>query len=200
MKSICVFCGSSMGNHPDYRQEAARLGKTIGESGNRLVFGGSNIGLMTVLADAVMAHGGEVYGIMPHNLVSREIAHQHLTRFFTVSSMAERKQLMGHLSDAFVALPGGFGTLDELAEVLTWLQLDLMQKPVAILNTHGFFDHLLKWLDHSCSEGFLRKEHRSNIIVANSPEQLMDTLFSFTPMPVDHKWVDSLRKDSGHAI
>jgi len=200
MKSICVFCGSSMGKKSVYREDAAKLGKLIGENGDRLVFGGSNIGLMTVIADEVMRNGGEAIGVMPHHLASKEIAHTGLTEFVECDTMAERKQIMGDMSDAFVAMPGGFGTLDELAEVLTWLQLNLSEKPVAILNTDGFYDHLLAWLDRSRDDGFLRPEHRHNIIVAGNPEELMEKLFSFEFAEVPSKWVDEIRKDSGHDV
>ena len=200
MKSICVFCGSSMGKKSVYREDAAKLGKLIGEHGDRLVFGGSNIGLMTVIADEVMRNGGETIGVMPGHLVSKEIAHQGLTEFIACDTMAERKQIMGDLSDAFVAMPGGFGTLDELAEVLTWLQLNLSEKPVAILNTDGFYDHLLAWLDRSRDDGFLRPEHRHNIIVADTPEELMEKLFTYEFAEVPSKWVDEIRKDSGHDV
>jgi len=197
MKSICVFCGSSMGNDPVYAKDAARLGEIMGKQGFRLVFGGSNIGLMTVIADAVLANGGEVVGVMPENLVARNIVHKQLTQFYTVADMAERKQLMGDLSDAFVAMPGGFGTLDELAEVLTWLQLELMDKPVAVLNTKGYFDHFLKFLDHARDEKFLRVEHRQNIVVQDNPDDLLSSLIKFVPVPVYSKWVDELKKESG---
>ncbi len=200
MRSICVFCGSSMGRKPVYRDAAAKLGQLIGENGDRLVFGGSNIGLMTVIADETMKHGGEAVGVMPHHLVSKEIAHQGLTKFVACETMAERKQMMGDMSDAFVAMPGGFGTLDELAEVLTWLQLNITDKPVAILNTDGFYDHLMAWLDRSRDDGFLRSEHRNNIIIANTPAELMEKLFSFEFEEVPSKWVDEIRKDSGHDV
>ncbi len=200
MKSICIFCGSSMGSNPIYRKDAEELGRLIGGKGYRLIFGGSNIGLMTAIADTTMKYGGETVGVMPHHLAAKEIAHQGLTAFHTVENMAERKKLMGDLSDAFVAMPGGFGTLDELAEVLTWLQLNLTDKPVAILNTNGFYDHLLAWLDRSRDDGFLRPEHRHNIIVATTPQELMMKLFSFKHKEVHSKWVDELRKEAGHDV
>lgn len=186
-----------MGNNPLYAKDAARLGEIMGKQGFQLIFGGSNIGLMTVIADAVLANGGEVVGVMPKNLVARKIVHKGLTHFYEVANMAERKQLMGDLSDAFVAMPGGFGTLDELAEVLTWLQLELMDKPVAVLNTKGYFDHFLKFLDHARDEKFLRVEHRQNIVVQDNPDDLLSSLIKFEPVPVYSKWVDELKKESG---
>ncbi|PID94878.1 MAG: TIGR00730 family Rossman fold protein [Bacteroidetes bacterium] len=200
MKSICVFCGSSMGANPVYRQAAGRFGQLLGEKGYRLIFGGSNIGLMLTVADETMKFGGEAVGVMPHLLKEKEIAHEGLTDLHLVESMAERKALMERLSDAFVALPGGYGTLDELAEVLTWQQLNLMEKPVAILNVNGFFDPLIAWFDHAVHEGFIRGEHRDNLIVVDSPEALLERLASFSLRKAPEKWVDTLRMESGHDL
>ena len=193
MKSICVFCGSSMGSEKVYQQKAFALGKLLAENNITLVYGGANIGLMKVLADTVLTFGGSVEGVMPGMLVEKEIAHQNLTKLHIVDSMHERKLLMANLSDAFIAMPGGFGTLDELAEVFTWIQLEIINKPCAIFNVIGYFDHLISFLDHSVNERFLRHEHRNNIIIDSDENRLLEKIISFKSIPVDSKWVDELK-------
>ena len=196
IQTICVFCGSGMGYNDRYRLAADIMGETLAKRGLNLVYGGSNIGTMRVLADAALRNGGKVIGIMPHLLASKEILHTGVTEVITVESMQERKELMGNLSDAFITLPGGFGTLDELFEALSWVQLKIMEKPVAILNVDGYFDTLLQFLDHSAQEGFLRPEHRLNILVDTDANKLIDKILDFTPIQVDSKWVDNLIKDT----
>jgi len=193
MKSICVFCGSSMGSEKVYQQKAFALGKLLAENNITLIYGGANIGLMKVLADTVLTFGGSVEGVMPGMLVEKEIAHQDLTKLHIVDSMHERKLLMANLSDAFIAMPGGFGTLDELAEVFTWIQLEIINKPCAIFNVIGYFDHLISFLDHSVNERFLRHEHRNNIIIDSDENRLLEKIISFKSIPVDSKWVDELK-------
>ncbi len=193
MESICVFCGSSMGIEKVYQQKAFALGKLLAENNITLVYGGANIGLMKVLADTVLTFGGSVEGVMPGMLVEKEIAHQNLTKLHIVDSMHERKLLMASLSNAFIAMPGGFGTLDELAEVFTWAQLEIINKPCAIFNVNGYFDHLISFLDHSVNERFLRHEHRNNIIIDSDENRLLEKIISFKPIPVDSKWVDELK-------
>jgi uncharacterized protein (TIGR00730 family) len=195
MKSICVFCGSSMGNRPEYRKGAEELGRLILERNIRLIYGGANVGLMQVLADLVLQGGGEVIGIMPRLLVEKEVAHLNLTQMHIVESMSERKSLMVELSDAFIAMPGGFGTLDELAEVITYNQLRLTDKPIGILNIAGYFDPLLTFFDHITSEGFLRPEHRQNLIVDENINGLIMKMMDFKPVAIE-KWIEDIKNES----
>jgi uncharacterized protein (TIGR00730 family) len=198
MKSICVFCGSSMGTRPEYSQAAEELGMLLLERQIRLVYGGANVGLMKILADTVLEGGGEVIGVMPQLLIDKEVAHLNLTKMYTVSSMSERKSLMVELSDAFIAMPGGFGTLDELAEMITYNQLRLTDKPIGLLNTKGFFNALLKYFDHITVEGFLRHEHRQNIIVDKNVRSLIGKMSQFQPVTMD-KWIIDIKEETNNA-
>ena len=175
LRSICVFCGSSSGVRPEYTAAAADFGRLLGQRGIRLVYGAGNVGLMGVLADAALAAGGEVIGVIPQMLVDRELAHRK-TDLRIVTSMHERKSLMAELSQAFVALPGGLGTYEELCEVLTWAQLGIHHKPCGCLNVLGYFDPLAHMLDHAVGEGFLGVEQRANLISSNDPQQLLEAL------------------------
>lgn len=195
MKSICVFCGSSMGARPEYRQGAVDLGKILLERKIRLIYGGANVGLMKILADTVLEGGGEAIGIMPRLLIEKEVAHLNLTEMITVGSMSERKIKMVEISDAFIVMPGGYGTLDELAEVITYNQLRLTDKPIGILNIAGYFDLLLKYFDHITVEGFLRHEHRQNLIVDANVENLIMKMNEFQPVAMD-KWIEDIKKES----
>ena len=176
MKRLCVFCGSSAGARPGYTEAARSLGDLLGRRGVTLVYGGGNVGLMGTIADAALAAGGEVIGVIPHLLARKELAHTGLTDLRIVETMQERKALMADLSDAFLALPGAYGTLDELCEVLTWLQLKLVRKPLGLLNVHGYFDALLRFFDHAVSEGFLRPPHRDMLLADDDAESLLDRL------------------------
>ena len=178
LKSICVFCGSSVGNEAEYRDSAHDLGRVIAESGRSLVYGGGNIGLMGVVADSVLSSGGEVIGVIPQNLVDLEVAHRGLTELRVVDSMHQRKQMMSDLSDAFVILPGGLGTLEEFFEVWTWGQLGLHRKPYGILNVSGYYDSLLDFLDQAVRHKFVRAEHRELLIVEDDGNQLLNRLDS----------------------
>lgn len=195
MQSICVFCGSSMGKQPEYRQGALDLAKYLLAQRIKLIYGGANIGLMKVLADTMLAGGGEVVGIMPRMLVEKEVAHRKLSDMIIVETMSERKSLMVQMSDAFIVMPGGFGTLDELAEVITYNQLRLTDKPIGILNVAGYFDTLLAFFDHITEEGFLRHEHRQNLIVEDNIKRLFSKMETFTPIAMD-KWLDDIREES----
>ncbi|MBD2078851.1 TIGR00730 family Rossman fold protein [Leptolyngbya sp. FACHB-17] len=188
MRSICVFCGSSMGQNPDYEKAAVELGTAIGDRGINLVYGGSHLGLMGAVADAALAAGGEVFGIIPEFLASKELAHQGLTRLETVESMHDRKARMVELSDAFIALPGGYGTLEEFCEVLTWAQLGLHQKPQGLLNVAGYYNSLLQFFDQAVAEKLVRPIHRALVIEATEPEVLLDRLSAYQPQNVD-KWI-----------
>ncbi|HEY0411023.1 MAG TPA: TIGR00730 family Rossman fold protein [Candidatus Dormibacteraeota bacterium] len=176
MHTVCVFCGSCAGDRPEYRQAAVDLGEALVARGARLVYGGGRVGLMGVIADAVLAAGGEVVGVIPAHLSSREVAHSGLTDLRVVGSMHERKQLMFDLSDAFVALPGGLGTLEELLEITTWAQLGLHRKPVGILDVLGYFDGLVTLLDHAVLSGFLTPHNRGLILLGLDPDALLDRL------------------------
>lgn len=192
IKTLCVFCGSSRGSHTGYAESARNLALLLFSRQISLVYGGANVGLMQVLADTLLEAGGKVTGVMPSSLVEREVAHHHLTKMHIVGDMQERKALMAELSDAFVALPGAYGTLDELFEVLTWNQLGIIHKPIGLLNLRGFFDPLLALLDHAVDERFLRPEHRAILQVAEDPAQLLDQLDAFRPV-VAEKWIERLK-------
>ncbi|KJH69494.1 LOG family protein [Aliterella atlantica] len=189
MKSVCVFCGSSMGLKPTYQLAAQAMGKVLAQQGIELVYGGGNVGLMGEIADAVLAAGGKVTGVMPKSLVAKEIAHTGLTKLHIVKSMHERKALMSDLSDAFVALPGGYGTLDEFCEMLTWTQLGLQQKPCGLLNVDGYYDNLIAMFDRAVSEQFLRQENRQLVLEERDPVRLLDLLANYQPIVVQ-KWIE----------
>jgi uncharacterized protein (TIGR00730 family) len=189
VKRVCVFAGSSAGSRPEYRQAAAELGRVLTARRIGLVYGGARVGLMGILADAVLASGGDVTGVIPSALVAKEVAHDGLTDLRVVGSMHERKAIMADLADGFIALPGGWGTLEEFFEVLTWGQLGLHRKPCGLLNALGFFDGLLAFVGHSVREGFVRPEYRSLIAIADSPAALLDRLAATRP-PVVEKWID----------
>jgi hypothetical protein len=186
---ICVFCGSSPGNHPLYGEQAAAFGRLLASRDIGLVYGGAQLGLMGVLANAVLDAGGRVIGVIPRAMVDREIAHRGLTELRVVSSMHERKAQMAELSDAFVALPGGIGTFEELFEVWTWSQLGLHTKPCGVLNVRGFYDGLSGFLDHVLSEGFLRPVHRAGLLIEREPEALLAALAHYRAPPVPN-WLD----------
>jgi len=194
IKSICVFCGSSAGSREEYSVKARALGLLFVEKGITLVYGGSNVGLMHVLADTMMQAGGKVIGVMPHTLIEREVAHKAITEFHVVETMAERKAVMDKLSDAFIAMPGGIGTLDELFEVMSWNQLDLITKPVALFNVLGYWDLLLSFLDHSVDQRFVKPEHRINLIAESDEEMLLEKILNYKPVKVDGgKWIKELK-------
>jgi uncharacterized protein (TIGR00730 family) len=188
MRSVCVFCGSNSGAQPLYSAAARALGRSIAERGVKLVYGGAAIGLMGNLADAALAAGGEVIGVIPGFLVDREIAHPGLAQTHKVSSMHERKALMADLSEGFLALPGGAGTLEEFFEIWTWGQLGHHRKPVGLLNVAGYFDALLAFLDHQCRERFMRVEHREMLLVETDPDPLLDRLERYEA-PMVEKWI-----------
>lgn len=176
MRSLCIFCGSSAGNSPGYLATARDVGALIAERGLTLVYGGGRVGLMGALADAALAAGGRVIGVIPQLLLDREVGHVGLTELHVVKTMSERKLLMGDLSDAFLALPGGIGTMDELFEAWTWTQLDLHRKPCALLNQSGYYDALIAFLDHAVEQGFLRPRHRAALLVGDDAGTLIERL------------------------
>jgi uncharacterized protein (TIGR00730 family) len=186
---VCVFTGSSSGIRAEYAAAARDLGQLLAHRGIDLVYGGACVGLMGVVADAALEAGGRAIGVIPSVLVAKEVAHDGLTELHVVSSMHERKAKMADLSDAFIALPGGLGTWEELFEVLTWGQLGLHRKPCGLLNTLHYFDPLLAFVRHSVDEGFVRREHAGMITVADESEELLARLESYEP-PVVGKWID----------
>ena len=189
MHRICVFAGSSPGARPEYALAAQELGRALVARRLGLVYGGARVGLMGAVADTVLAGGGLVTGVIPEKLVTKEIAHDRLTELRVVASMHERKAMMNDLADGFIALPGGWGTLEEFFEVLTWAQLGLHRKPCGLLNAHGYFDQLLSFIDHSVEERFVRSQHRSIVLVASSPGELLRQFDAYVP-PVVEKWID----------
>jgi uncharacterized protein (TIGR00730 family) len=189
IKRVCVYCGSSFGARRAYVGAAERIGAGLARRGIHLVYGGGCVGLMGAVADAVLAAHGHVIGVIPEMLAVKEVAHRGLPDLRVVQSMHQRKALMMELADAFVALPGGFGTLEELSEILTWAQLGLHRKPCALLNIEGFFDPLLAFLDHATAEGLLRPEHRGILLVETDPERILDRLFT-APPPLVGKWIE----------
>jgi uncharacterized protein (TIGR00730 family) len=189
MRRLCIFCGSSKGGRQVYAEAARALGAALTRRRIGLVFGGGRVGLMGVVADTVLDGGGEVIGVIPEALVAKELAHNGVGDLRVVSSMHERKALMAELADAFVALPGGYGTFEEFCEVITWAQLGLHRKPCGLLNVDGFYDPLLAFFDHAVAERFIRPAHRSLILEERDPERLLDRLASFQAPPVE-KWID----------
>lgn len=190
LKRVCVFCGSSFGSRPAYKEAAQRLGKAMAERGIGLVFGGGCIGLMGAVADAVLAAGGEAIGVIPDSLMRREVGHRGVSKLHVVGTMHERKALMADLSDAFIALPGGYGTLEEFFEVVTWSQLGIQQKPCGLLNVEKYWDGLLKVLDHTVDEGFVRPENSQLVLVGQNPESLLERLAEWEPPGHIEKWLD----------
>lgn len=187
LKSICVYCGSNAGSMPVFAEVAAGVGAALAKAGVRVVFGGGRVGLMGIVADAAIAAGGEVIGVIPAALDRREVAHRGVSELHIVETMHERKALMAELSDAFITLPGGLGTLEELFETLTWSQLGIHQKPVGVINVAGFFDPLLTMLDHLVTSDFLDQEHRALLLEATSMADMLSQMERWTPPEVD-RW------------
>jgi hypothetical protein len=193
MKSICVYCGSNSGNRPIYAERAAQLGRRIAGDGLQLVYGGGNVGLMGVVADAVLEAGGEVVGVIPEQLVGLEVAHRGVTRLDIVADMHTRKARMFELADAFVALPGGFGTLDEMFEMLTWRQLGLGTKPCAFLDTAGFYSPLMAMVDRMVDERFLHPDQRRDLWYGEDIDAMLDWMRTYAPAD-SAKWLDEKRR------
>lgn len=192
INSLCVFCGSAAGSRPDYADAAREVARTFLSRGIELVYGGANVGLMGILADTMLAGGGRVIGIMPRALVEKEVAHDGLTEMHIVSGMQERKAMMADRSDAFLTLPGAYGTLDELFEVLSWNQLGIVNKPVGLLNISGFYDPLLSMLDHAVQERFLRPEHRMILHAGSDIRRLLADMEAYRPVAAP-KWIEGLK-------
>jgi len=178
-RRICIFTGSSPGDRPEYADAARELARVLVERGYGLVYGGGNIGLMSVIADAVLERAGEVVGVIPEFLVGKELAHRGLTELRVVKSMHDRKAVMAELSDGFMGLPGGIGTMEEFFEVLSWAQLDLHDKPCGLLNTRGYYNDIVGFLDRAVAEGFLKAKHRTLLLVGDTPAKLLDRFAAF---------------------
>ncbi len=192
MRSVCVFCGSKPGRRPEYLAGATDLGRILAARGIRVVYGGANVGLMGALADAVLAAGGDIVGVIPGLLVEAEVAHPGLSDLRITGSMHERKALMAELSDGFIALPGGLGTLEEFAEIVTWAQLGMHAKPTGLLNLLGYYDGLLGFLDHAVRERFVRPDHRDMILARPSAAELLAAMDGWSVPPQTlAKWIDS---------
>ena len=192
---VCVFCGSSMGNDPRYQDAAAQLGEVLAQHDCTLYYGGANVGLMKIIADKMLEKGKRVVGIIPKLITDMEIAHEGVTEMIVVDSMSERKLMLINESDAFIAMPGGFGTLDEIFEITVQNQLRISDKPVALYNTLNYYDSMLQFIDHAVSQGFIRKEHRDNIIVSDNPEILFKELSKHQSIDIE-QWIQDIKEET----
>ena len=192
---VCVFCGSSMGNDPRYQEAAAQLGEVLAQNDCTLYYGGANVGLMKIIADKMLERGKRVVGIIPKLITDMEIAHEGVTEMIEVDTMSERKLMLISESDAFIAMPGGFGTLDEIFEITVQNQLRISDKPVALYNTLNYYDSMIQFMDHAVSQGFVRKEHRDNIIISDNPETLFKELSRHKSIDIE-QWIEDIKKES----
>ena len=192
---VCVFCGSSMGNDEKFQEAAAQLGEVLAQHDCTLYYGGANVGLMKIIADKMIEKGKDVVGIIPKLITEMEIAHEGVTEMIEVDSMSERKLMLIEDADAFIAMPGGFGTLDELFEVVVLNQLRVTDKPVALYNTLNYYDKLIDFIDHAVSQGFIRKEHRDNIIVSDNPEVLFKELSRHKSIDIK-QWIEDIKEEA----
>jgi hypothetical protein len=194
VRAVCVFCGSARGTNLEYAAVARQLGRELATRNLDLVYGAGDVGLMGIVADAALEAGVRVIGVIPRALVDREVAHKGLTECHIVETMHQRKALMADKADAFVALPGGFGTLDELFEILTWAQLGIHAKPIGLLNVREYFTPLLTWLDQAVDEGFLRQKHRDLLLVRNEVKELLNGVLTRSPAPPVEKWASDAER------
>ena len=194
MKNICVFCGSSMGFDKRYEEAAARLGEVLADNGCTLYYGGGSVGLMNVIANKMLECGCEVVGVMPDFLLAHEIGHPTITKMIPTKTMAERKDILMRESDAFIAMPGGFGTLDEFSEVVVADQLRLMEKPIALYNTLGYYDDLVKWIDRGVRDGFIRGDHYKNVIVTDDSKELFAKMSEYNPVKIE-RWIHDIKNE-----
>ncbi len=195
MNKICVFCGSSMGNKSEYKIAANSVAEYFVKNKIDLIYGGADVGLMKILADTLLAGGNKVIGVMPHLLIEKEVEHKGITDLIEVKTMAERKEMMIEMSDGFIALPGGIGTLDELVEVMIMNQLRISDKPVGILNTKGYFNNLLLFIKDAVAEGFVREEHYNNLIVEDNIDDLIKKMNAYKPVNMG-KWIVDIKLES----
>lgn len=192
MRSIGVFCGANAGTNKVYSEAVVELGKLMAAQDIALVYGGGNVGLMGVIADSLLAEGGTAVGVIPQSLVDREVAHKGVQELIVVETMHERKAIMAARSDAFIAMPGGFGTFDEICEIITWNQLGIIKKPVAFYNVNGYYDKFFEMIDHTVAEGFVKSDQRENIIVESDPAILLQRIREYADATSDY-WVDFKR-------
>ena len=197
MKNICVFCGSSMGFDKRYAEAAARLGDVLADNGCTLYYGGGSVGLMNIIANKMLERGCEVVGVMPDFLLAHEIGHPAITKMIPTKTMAERKEILISESDAFIAMPGGFGTLDEFSEVVVADQLRLIEKPIALYNTLGYYDDLVRWIDRGIKDGFVRGDHYKNVIVTDNPKELFDKMQAYNPVKIE-KWIHDIKNEKNN--
>jgi len=193
MKKICVFCGSSMGFNPVYREKAAELGKELAEHGCELLFGGGSVGLMKIVADVMMEKHCKVTGTITQHLLDMHVGHSGIDELIVVETMAERKKVLEDMADGFIAMPGGIGTMDEFFETYVLSQLRVFDKPVALYNVNGYYDGIVQFIDHIVEEGFMRKEHAENLIVSDDPKELLEKMEQFQPADVK-KWVVEIKE------
>lgn len=195
MKNICVFCGSSVGSDKRYAEAAARLGDVLADNGCTLFYGGGSVGLMNVIANRMLERGCEVIGVMPDFLLDHEIGHPTITKMIPTKTMAERKEILIRESDAFISMPGGFGTLDEFSEVVVADQLRLIEKPIALYNTLGYYDDLVRWIDRGVRDGFIRGDHYKNVIVTDDPKELFTKMRDYNPVKME-KWIHDIKLEN----
>lgn len=195
MKNICVFCGSSMGFDKRYAEAASRLGDVLADNDCTLIYGGASVGLMNVIAERMLARGKKVIGVMPDFLIAHEIAHTAITTMIPTKTMAERKEILIRESDGFIAMPGGFGTLDEFSEVVVADQLRLIEKPIALYNTLGYYDDLVRWIDRGVKDGFVRGDHYKNVIVTDDPKELFAKMQDYNPVRIE-KWIHDIKLEN----
>lgn len=193
MKKICIFCGSSMGFNPIYKEKAAELGRVLAEAGCELLYGGGSVGLMKVIADVMMQRHCKVTGTITQHLLDMHVGHPEIDELIVVETMAERKKILEDMADGFIALPGGIGTMDEFFEAYVLSQLRVFDKPVALFNVNGYYDGLVRFIDHMAEEGFMRKEHAHNLIVSNDAKELLTKMEQFQPADVT-KWVVEIKE------
>ncbi|MFO8087721.1 MAG: TIGR00730 family Rossman fold protein [Bacteroidales bacterium] len=196
IKQIGVFCGSSVGRHPAYKAAAEEMGSLFASRHISMIYGGGNIGLMGAMADTMLQHHGLVKGVIPESLLGKELAHGGAQEMLIVNDLKERKDIMINSADAFIVLPGGFGTYDELFEVITLLQLEVIEKPIGILNVQAYFDPLIQLMNKGVEEQFIKASHRDNVIVETDATALLDCLMAFHPRKNDPAWIDSLKKEN----
>lgn len=190
LTNLCVYCGASPGSHPIYEQTARAMGEELVRRGIGLVYGGGSVGLMGTIAQTVITNGGKVTGVIPHSLKTKELAGAIFGELITVNTMHERKAIMAQLSDGFIAMPGGFGTLEELFEAITWGQLGIHTKPVGLLNVHHYFDPLLQWVEQAVGQGFVRPQHQKLVLVADEPAALIEQMMAYEPPAGLVRWLD----------
>ena len=193
MKKICIFCGSSMGFDPIYREKTAELGQAMADRGCELLYGGGSVGLMKIIADVMMERKCKVIGTITSHLMDMEVGYNDIDELIVVDSMAERKKLLEDMADGFIAMPGGLGTMDEFFEAFVLSQLRVFDKPVALYNVNGFYDDIIRFIDHAAKEGFIRKEHAYNLIVSDDPKELLEKMEQFQPTDVK-KWVVEIKE------